>query len=60
MMQITISAVEGEMAIERYSAGDFIELVSWVNRDPERAFETGVKLVGLGLLLIFLAAIFSK
>jgi len=35
-------------------------LVQWTRKDPERAFETGLKIVGLGLLVLTLASIFME
>lgn len=35
-------------------------LVQWVRKNPEQAAETGVKIVGFGLLVLTLAAIFME
>ena len=48
------------MAIEPYQVKATIKLYEWVRDDPERAADTGIKLVGVGVALLFLAALFSK
>jgi hypothetical protein len=35
-------------------------LVQWTRNNPEQAFETGLKIVGFGLLVLTLAAIFME
>ena len=45
------------MSIERYSARTTVDFVSWAYRNPERAFDMGMKLMGIGAVLAILAAI---
>ena len=48
------------MSLEPYQARVAIELISWVRRDPERAFDTGMKLIGVGAAIVILAALLSE
>jgi hypothetical protein len=48
------------MAIEPYQVKAAIKLYEWVKEDPERAADTGVKLIGFGAAILLLAALFSK
>lgn len=48
------------MTIEPYQVKAAIKLYEWVRDDPERAADTGMKLVGVGAALLFLAVLFSK
>ena len=48
------------MAIEPYQVKAAIKLYEWAREDPERAADTGIRLVGVGAVLLFLAALFSE
>lgn len=48
------------MAIELYQVKAALSLYDWVNEDPERAIETGAKLIGVGVVLIILSSLFSE
>ena len=56
---MTISTVK-PMTIEPYQVKAAIKLYGWVRENPERATDTGIKLVGFGAVLLFLAAIFTE
>ena len=47
------------MSVERYYAKAAVGLISLVRRDPEGAFDTGMKLIGIGAILAVLAALLS-
>ena len=48
------------MAVEVYQTRAAIELFKWIRRDPERAFETGVKVMAFGAAIAVLAALLSE
>jgi hypothetical protein len=48
------------MTVEVYQTRAAIELFGWIRRDPERAFETGVKVIAFGAAIAILAAFLSE
>ena len=46
--------------METYKVRAIVDLVSWVSRDPERALDTGVKLIAFGSVIAILAALMRE